>query len=125
MRGYTALLNLAPSIQEKVSTTDGVAGVGTLSALARRFASEDQEDALEYIGGFTQAIQRRMLRESGSNLDQLSRLKNAALEGDLDVHLCREGLCFSLPSQIKSAITKALSESNGRMALMEFANRIE
>jgi ParB family chromosome partitioning protein len=59
---YTALLDLHPSIQEKVSTSEGGAGVGTLSELARRFDPEDQEEVLEEIGGFKQDIQRRMLR---------------------------------------------------------------
>lgn len=124
VRRYTALLNLAPSIQERVSTAEGVAGVGTLSELARRFAPEDQEEALEGIAGFRQDIQRRILRESGGNLDQLPRLKEGALEGDLDVRMCREGLCFSLPSQIKAAIGKTISGNEGEMTVMEFVDRI-
>ena len=119
-----ALLELAPSIQERVSTSDGVAGVGALSELARWFTPEDQEEALEEIGGFKQDLQRRILRDSRGNLDQLPGLKDAALEDDLDVKLCREGLCFSLPSPIKHAITKAISEGEGEITLKEFADRI-
>ena len=124
VRRYTALLELAPSIQERISTSDGVAGVGALSELARWFTPEDQEEALEEIGGFKQDLQRRILRNSRGNLDQLPGLKDAALEGDLDVKLCREGLCFSLPSPIKHAITKAISEGEGKITLKEFAGRI-
>ena len=121
---YTALLNLHPLIQEKVSTSEGVAGVGTLSELARQFAPEDQEQVLEEIGGFKQDIQRRMLRQSGGDLDSLRDLKGEALEGDLDVKVCREGLCFLLSSQIKSAITEAISEGSGEMTLKDFLSRI-
>ena len=79
---------------------------------------------MEEIGGFKQDLQRRILRDSRGNLDQLPGLKDAALEGDLDVKLCREGLCFSLPSPIKHAITKAISEGEGEITLKEFAGRI-
>ena len=125
VRRYTTLLDLAPSIQDRMSTSDGVAGVGALSELARRFAPEDQEEALKEIGGFKQDLQRRILRDSGGDLDQLPSLKDAALEGVLDVKFCRERLCFLLPSTIKHAITKALSEGEGEMTLKEFAGRIE
>ena len=64
VRRYATLLELAPSIQERVSTSDGVAGVGALSELARWFTPEDQEEALEEIGGFKQDLQRRILRDS-------------------------------------------------------------
>ena len=124
VRRYTALLSLAPSIQETVSTSEGPARVGALSELARKFAPEAQEEVWEEIGGFNQGIQRRIIEGSGGDIGLLPDLKDAALSGELDVKLCREGLCFLLPSQIKSAITEALSGGDGEITLKEFAGRI-
>ena len=57
LRKYMRLLDLAPSIQEKLSTAEGPAGVGSLSKLAETFAPDQQEEALREIGGFKQTIQ--------------------------------------------------------------------
>ena len=57
LRKYMRLLDLAPSIQEKLSTAEGPAGVGYLSKLAETFAPDQQEEALREIGGFKQTIQ--------------------------------------------------------------------
>ena len=53
-RRYLDLLNLSPELQERVSTSEGVVGVGKFSDLARNFAEEDQGEALEEISAFDQ-----------------------------------------------------------------------
>ena len=45
-RRYLDLLNLSPGLQERVSTSEGVVGVGRFSDLARNFAEEDQEKSV-------------------------------------------------------------------------------
>lgn len=57
IKKYLALLNLAPSILEKLTTAEGPAGISTLSKLAETFSPEEQEEALEEISGFKQNIQ--------------------------------------------------------------------
>ncbi len=56
IKKYLALLDLAPSIQEKITTAEGAAGVGTLSLLAKTFKPEEQEEAFERISGFKQSF---------------------------------------------------------------------
>ena len=76
IKKYMNLLNLAPSIQEKLTTSDGPAGIGALSKLADMFSSpEEQERVLEDIGGFKQNIQLEMIKRSGGDLDKLSDLR--------------------------------------------------
>ena len=52
IRRYLSLLKLAPSLQDKVSTFDGPAGIGTLSKVAESYPAEEQEHVLDRIGGF-------------------------------------------------------------------------
>ena len=121
VRRYITLLNLAPSIQEKLSTAEGPAGVGSLSKLAETFAPDQQEEALREIGGFKQNIQLDMIKRSEGNLDLLSALKEKALEGAFDVRTCREGLCFSMPEELKAEIKNILEQGQDLPSLKDIA----
>lgn len=112
IKKYLSLLNLTPSIQEKLTTAEGPAGIGTLSKLAQSFTQEDQEKAFEQMGGFKQTIQLEMLKQSEGSLEKLSDLKDLAMEGAFDTRICKEGLCFSLPEKWKSEIYKLLEMNN-------------
>jgi ParB/RepB/Spo0J family partition protein len=89
IKKYMALLGLAPSIQERLTTKKGPAGIDTLSKVAKVFAPEEQERVLHIIGGFNQEIQLEMLKRSGGDLDTLEELRKRALEGAFDTKLCR------------------------------------
>ena len=115
---YISLNNLTPSIQQKLGTADGPAGVGTLSRLANKFEPEDQGEALDVISGFTQDIQQRVLAESEGNIDILRGLKDKAMEGAFNTEVCREGLCFTMPEQMKTKVI-------GRLADLEAAPATE
>jgi len=121
VRKYMRLLDLAPSIQEKLSTAEGPAGVSSLSKLAETFAPDQQEEALREIGGFKQTIQLDMLKGSEGNLDLLSALKEKALEGAFDVRTCREGLCFAMPEQLKAEIKRVLAQGQNLPSLKDIA----
>ena len=110
IRRYLSLLKLAPRIQERVSTSDGPAGIQTLSRVAESYSEEDQEEVFERIGGFNQKVQGEILKRAGGDLDKLEGLKEQALEGALDVHTCHEGLCFSMPEEWKSKLKEMLQE---------------
>jgi ParB family chromosome partitioning protein len=112
VRRYLLLLDLAPSIQQKLSTAEGPVGVAALSKLAETFAPHQQERALEELGGFKQSIQLDMMKRSGGNLEQLSALRDKALEGHFDVKMCREGLCFAMPEELKAKVRKMLAEGS-------------
>ena len=124
VRRYITLLDLAPSIQEKLSTAEGPAGVGSLSKLAETFSPDRQEEALREIGGFKQNIQLDMLKRSEGNLDKLAALKEQALEGAFDVRTCHEGLCFVMPEELKSQIKKVLEEGQDAISLKDIVERI-
>ena len=110
IRRYISLLNLAPSIQDKLSTAEGPAGIGTLSHLARNFDPADQEGVLEHIGGLRQSLQEDIIRRSGGDLGKVPELKEQVLENEMYMRMCREGLCFSMLPELKSQIKELLSE---------------
>ncbi|HCR36511.1 TPA: hypothetical protein DIU22_05750 [Candidatus Woesebacteria bacterium] len=125
IKKYLILLNLAPSIQEKLTTNEGPAGIGTLSKLAETFASpEEQEQVLEAIGGFKQSVQLEIIKQSGGNLENIQGLKDEALEGAFDTKMCKEGLCFTLPEDLKVRL-KEMIESNNTKSLKEIVKKLK
>lgn len=111
IRKYLALLKLAPSIQEKLTTAEGPAGIGTLSKIAETFAPEEQEEVLDRVGGFKQQIQFEMIKRSGGDVGKLEDLREQALEGAFDTHLCK-GLdeCPFIPPELLKPIKDAIKK---------------
>ncbi len=109
LKKYLTLLNLASSIQEKLTTAEGPAGIGTLSKLSETFAPEEQEKVLDKIGGFKQQIQLEMIKRSGGNVEKLDELKELALEGAFDTHLCRSlDECNFIPEELIEPLKEAI-----------------
>ncbi len=108
IRRYLTLLGLTPTLQAKLTTSEGPAGVGTLSKLAETFEGEDQEIAFEEVEGFKQTVQVEIIKRSGGDLAKLSELKEEALDGAFNTKTCREGLCFVMPEELKDRIKKML-----------------
>lgn len=106
VRRYLPLLNLAQSIQDDVSTSDGIASVTTLSKLADTFAPEDQKEVLDSIRGLNSRRQLRILQDSGRTSD-IPGLRMRELE-DMKIPVCREGLCFRMPEAMKARIRAEL-----------------
>ena len=111
IKRYLKILDLAPSIQERLSTADGPAGIITLSKIAETFTVEQQEDVLDKIGGFKQQTQLEIIRRSGADFSKLEGLKHQALEGDFDVRWCR-GLdeCPFMPSELCRLVKNAVKD---------------
>ena len=111
IRKYLTLLNLAPSIQEKLTTSEGPAGIETLSKLAETFTPDEQEEVLDGIGGFKQQIQLEMIKRSGGDVDKLEELKEQALEGAFDTHLCRSiDKCPFIPEELIEPVKEAIKK---------------
>ena len=124
IKKYLTLLNLAPSIQEKLTTSEGPAGIGTLSKLAEIFSSpEEQERVLEDIGGFKQSVQLEIIKRSEGNLENIQELKDEALEGAFDTKMCKEGLCFSMPEELKLQI-KQMLDKKPEMSFKEIVRKL-
>ena len=81
IKRYVSLLDLSESLREKVTTSEAVAGIRTLSTLAQTFSKEEQEGAYQEIGNFEQSIQVEILKRSEGNLEKLGELKEKAMEG--------------------------------------------
>ena len=113
VKKYLALMNLAPSIQEKLTTSEGPAGIGTLSKLAEKFSSpEEQEKVLEAIGGFKQGVQLEIIKQSGGRVENIPRLREEALEGAFDTVTCH-GIeeCNFIPENLKESIIELVKKS--------------
>ena len=113
IKRYMILLDLAPSIQQSLTTSDGPAGIGTLSKLAETFKSPDeQERVLEAIGGFKQDVQLKIIRESDGNLSQISNLKEKALQGAFNTVICH-GIedCGFIPKKLREPIRRMIENS--------------
>lgn len=129
IRKYLTLLNLALSIQEKLTTAEGPAGIGTLSKIAETFAPGEQEEVLDRIGGFKQQIQFEMIKRSGGDVDKLEDLREQALEGAFNTHLCR-GLdeCPFIPPEllepVKDAI-KRLKEEGDKQSFKDIVKKLK
>jgi len=124
VKKYLTLLNLASSLQEKLTTSEGPAGVGTLSKLAETFSPDEQEEAYDEISGFKQTIQLEILKRSGGDLNKLSGLRNEAMEGAFDTRTCTEGLCFLMPEDLKEQIKKVL-ENQEINSLKELVKKLK
>lgn len=111
IRKYLTLLNLSPSIQEKLTTAEGPAGISALAKIAETFDPEEQEDVLDRIGGFKQQIQLEMIKRSGGDLEKLEELKEQALEGAFDTRLCK-GLdeCQFIPDELIEPLKEAIKK---------------
>ena len=121
VRKYLKLLNLAPSIQDKLTTSEGPAGVGTLSTLADTFDDpEEQEKVLKYIGGFKQGTQQEILKRSGGDIEKVPGLQELAIEGNFDTRMCRDGLCFSMPEEWKDQVRTLLAGGRTSAGQPEF-----
>jgi ParB family chromosome partitioning protein len=113
IRKYLLLLDLAPSIQESLTTNEGPAGIGTLSKLAESFKSPaEQEKVLEAISNFKQDIQLKIIKQSNGNIGQIPQLTERALEGAFNTVICKGiGDCVFIPKQLRETIKQMIENS--------------
>jgi ParB family chromosome partitioning protein len=128
IKKYLLLLKLAPSIQEKLTTTEGPAGLGTLSKIAETFAPGEQENVLDKIGGFKQQIQFEIIKRSGGDAGKLEDLRKQALEGAFDTTICR-GLdeCQYIPLELRELVKDAIKkyeESGDKQSFQEIVKKL-
>ena len=129
VRKYMKLLQLAPSIQERMGTSSGPAGIDTLSRLATTFENaEDQERALAAISGFRSDIQSEILKRTGGDVAEIHDLRDQALAGAFDTYVCR-GLqdCGFIPKELIPIVEKLIEqyETSGETDFEELVRRIK
>jgi ParB/RepB/Spo0J family partition protein len=88
IRKYIQLLTLPDELQERLGTTDGASGVGTLARLASTFSGGDAVQVYDRISGFTQRIQEEILKRSDGQLASIDVLVAEAQEGAFNVRRC-------------------------------------
>lgn len=101
IKKYLSLLKLSPSIQERLSTSDGPAGIATLSKIAEQYNLAQQAEVLDQLSGFNQQTQLEILKRSGGNFEKIEELREQALEGAFQTRLCK-GLdeCPHIPDDL-------------------------
>jgi ParB family chromosome partitioning protein len=127
IKKYLTLLKLAPSIQNTLTTSEGPAGIGTLSKLAETFSShEDQEKVLEAVGGFKQSVQLEIIKKSEGKIENIQGLREEALEGAFDTVLCH-GIedCNFIPETLKEPIMNLIKTSKKKGKNISFKELVK
>jgi ParB family chromosome partitioning protein len=88
VRKYLQLFALPEELQQRLSTANGPAGVGTLARLASTFTGDESIEVYDRISGFTQRIQEEIIKRSGGDLNAIDNLVEEAHEGAFDVRRC-------------------------------------
>ncbi|HUI28828.1 MAG TPA: ParB/RepB/Spo0J family partition protein [Candidatus Acidoferrales bacterium] len=88
VRKYIKLLDLPNELQQKLSTSEGPAGVAVLAKLASTFSSDDALDVYNKLSGFRQSVQEEILKRSGGDVSKVDALVDEAVEGAFDIRQC-------------------------------------
>ena len=91
VRKYIKLLSLPDELQQRLGTSSGPAGVGSLARLASTFSGEEAVDVYDRISGFTPRIQEEILKRSDGDLDAIDDLVEEAQEGAFNIRRCGGG----------------------------------
>ena len=121
VKRYLLLLKLEPSIQDQLTTSDGPAGIGTLSKLAETFPNfDDQEFVLEHIGGFKQQVQLEILKRSEGDISKIDRLVDQALGGCFNIVIC-PGFekCPLIPEECREEVIQLVAKTESSAALIQ------
>jgi ParB family transcriptional regulator, chromosome partitioning protein len=111
VKRYLSLLSLPEEIQARLSTGEGPARIESLSTLTRTFQRpEDMIDAYNKTAGFTQEIQKQILKASGGDVSRIEELVLQAQEGAFDSTFCRglEGklMCEYIPQELAPRVVQ-------------------
>jgi ParB family chromosome partitioning protein len=121
IKRYILLMTLSPTIQTLLNTTDGPAGICSLSRLAEFFPShEDQEYVLDKITGLRSQIQEEIIMRSGGDKNKIDGLVEQALGGAFNIVICR-GLesCPFIPEKCLNDIKFIISRFTENIASIE------
>ena len=87
IRKYVQLLKLAPELQERLAAGEAK-NTDALAHLSQRFEDPDKQTAVwDKIGGFTQDVQREIIKRTDEDLENLDDLVGQATEGAFDMRL--------------------------------------
>lgn len=112
IKKYLKLLDLAPALQDKLSTSEGVVGIDAMSRLASTFNSPNEQlDAFNAIKGFTGKTQNEILKRSDGDISKVPDLVERAMEGEFDVAMCHYGFCNHMSDKLKERIGELIRQN--------------
>ena len=111
---YIQLLNLAPEIQQKLAAGEAK-NTDALAHLAKAIADpRKQVEIWDEIGGFTQDVQKEIIKRVSPDLGNLSDLVDKAAEGAFGYRIVRNCPydCSSIPGPLKEQIANMIRVQN-------------
>jgi ParB family chromosome partitioning protein len=116
VRKYVKLLTLPEVLQQRLGTSGGPSGVGSLARLASTFSGDEAVDVYDRIAGFTPGIQEEILKRSDGDLDAIDKLVEEAQEGAFNIRRCGAGYGCGI---IRDIVERRLSQSDFEKILSE------
>jgi ParB family chromosome partitioning protein len=108
VRKYIKLLTLPEVLQQRLGTSGGPSGVGSLARLASTFSGNEAVNVYDRISGFTPGIQEEILKRSDGDLDVIDRLVEEAHEGAFNIRRCGASYGCGI---IRDIVQRRLSQS--------------
>lgn len=117
IKKYLALLALPTAIQDRISTSEGPARIDAMAALSRTFSSpDDMLDAYNKTIGFTQEIQKQIIKGSEGDINRIDELVTQAQEGAFDTKMCRglagKLMCEYIPPELADSVIELVENWN-------------
>lgn len=111
IKKYVKLLELAPQLQDKLNTSEGVVGIDAMSRLSTTFPSpEEQLQVYDGIKGFKGNIQTEIIKRSGGDISKVPDLVERAMQGEFKVSMCHYGFCDQMSDRLKEKINQLLNQ---------------
>lgn len=109
IRKYLQLLKLAPDLQENLAAGEA-RNTDALAQLAQKFDPERQRQVWDSIGGFTQDVQREIIKRAEEDLENLDDLVDQATEGAFNYRVVRNCPfdCPTIPEPLKEQVAEAI-----------------
>lgn len=109
---YTNLLELPEDLREELGTSDGSAGIISMSKLAREFNDpDDMRKVHSQIKGFKTGTQKEIISRSEGNINSIPGLVEKTQEGEFQVRVCH-GLeeCGFIPKELRQMVIKLVEK---------------
>jgi len=111
IRKYVRLLDLAPQLQDRLNTSEGVVGIDAMSHLSSTFTSpEDQVRVFDSVKGFTGKMQSEIIKRSEGDVSKVPELVERAMQGEFKVTMCHYGFCDLMSSKLKERIGELIDQ---------------
>lgn len=131
IKKYLSLLELPEELQERLSTSEGPAKIDALYTLSRTFKDKAQmAEVYDRISGFTQTIQKEILKRSEGDISRIPELVEEAMEGAFDTQTCRglkgKFMCEYIPEELADTVMQLVERyRDGKVPLKELVKRLK